>query len=134
MERRNTVQKDLVRNAVLTMKRHVTADEVYEYVKRDHPGIGKGTVYRNLGILSEEGSIRRVEVPNGPDRFDFTLRNHYHVRCVRCGEVFDVDMDEIPEIMKQIHDSHGMQFLSYDILFKAICPACQMQDTVENKV
>lgn len=134
MERRNTVQKDLVRRAVLTMKRHVTADEVYEYVKRDHPGIGKGTVYRNLGILSEEGSIRRVEVPNGPDRFDFTLRNHYHVRCVRCGEVFDVDMDEIPEIMKQIHNSHGMQFLSYDILFKAICPACQMQDTVENKV
>ena len=63
MERRNTVQKDLVRNAGLTMKRHVTAEEVYEYVRQEHPGIGKGTVYRNLGILSEEGSIRRVEVP-----------------------------------------------------------------------
>ena len=92
MERRNTMQKDLVRQAVLTMKRHVTAEEVYEYVKKEHPGIGKGTVYRNLGILSEEGSIRRVEVPNGPDRFDFTLRNHYHVRCVRCGEVFVPDL------------------------------------------
>lgn len=54
MERRNTVQKDLVRNAVLTMKRHVTAEEVYEYVRQEHHGIGKGTVYRNLGILSEE--------------------------------------------------------------------------------
>ena len=53
MERRNTVQKDLVRNAVLTMKRHVTAEEVYEYVRQEHHGIGKGTVYRNLGILSE---------------------------------------------------------------------------------
>ena len=101
MERRNTVQKDLVRNAVLTMKRHVTA---------------------------EEGSIRRVEVPNGPDRFDFTLRNHYHGRCVRCGEVFDVDIDEIPGLMERIRDPHGMKFLSYDIMFKAICPACQMQD------
>lgn len=128
MERRNTVQKDLVRNAVLTMKRHVTAEEVYEYVRQEHPGIGKGTVYRNLGILSEEGSIRRVEVPNGPDRFDFTLRNHYHGRCVHCGEVFDVDIDEIPGLMERICDPHGMKFLSYDIMFKVICPACQMQD------
>ena len=92
------------------------------------PGIGKGTVYRNLGILSEEGSIRRIEVPNGPDRFDFTLRNHYHGRCVRCGEVFDVDIDEMPGLIERIRDPHGMQFLSYDIMFKAICPACQMQE------
>ena len=28
--RRNTIQKDLVRNAVYEMKRHVTANEVYE--------------------------------------------------------------------------------------------------------
>ena len=106
----------------------MTAEEVYEYVRQEHPGIGKGTVYRNLGILSEEGSIRRIEVPNGPDRFDFTLRNHYHGRCVRCGEVFDVDIDEMPGLIERIRDPHGMQFLSYDIMFKAICPACQMQE------
>ena len=32
--RRNTIQKDLVRNAVYKMKRHVTATEVYEFIKR----------------------------------------------------------------------------------------------------
>ncbi len=32
--RRNTIQKDLVRNAVYEMKRHVTANEVYEFVKK----------------------------------------------------------------------------------------------------
>ena len=31
--RRNTIQKDLVRNAVYEMKRHVTANEVYDYIK-----------------------------------------------------------------------------------------------------
>lgn len=124
MERRNTIQKDLVRKAVLELKRHVTADEVYEFVKKDHPSIGKGTVYRNLGILTEEGAIRKVEVPDGPDRFDFTLKNHYHVRCVKCGEIFDVDMDEISDLKGRIHDTHGMEFLEYDIFFKGICPEC----------
>ena len=51
--RRNTIQKDLVRNAVYEMRRHVTANEVYEFIKAAYPTIGKGTVYRNLDILVE---------------------------------------------------------------------------------
>ena len=123
--RRNTIQKDLVRNAVYEMKRHVTANEVYEFIKESNPTIGKGTVNRNLDILVEEGALRKVEVSEGPNRFDFTLKNHYHVRCVKCGEVSDVDMDEIPDLMKKIHDTHGIEFLDYDISFKGICPKCR---------
>ena len=133
MERRNTIQKALILRAVCDLKRHLTADEVYEYVKRDHPSIGKGTVYRNLAILTEEGAIRKVEVPDGSDRFDFTLKNHYHVRCVKCGEVFDVDMDEIPDLQKKIHDTHGMEFLTYDIFFKGICPECRAQEKEDKR-
>lgn len=133
MERRNTIQKALILRAVCDLKRHLTADEVYEFVKRDHPSIGKGTVYRNLAILTEEGAIRKVEVPDGPDRFDFTLKNHYHVRCVKCGEVFDVDMDEIPDLQKKIHDTHGMEFLTYDIFFKGICPECRAQEKEDKR-
>ena len=123
--RRNTIQKDLVRNAVCEMKRHVTANEVYEFVKESCPTIGKGTVYRNLDILVEEGNLRKVEVSDGPNRFDLTLKNHYHVRCVNCGEISDVDMDEILGLLEKIHDTYGTDFLEYDILFKGICPKCQ---------
>ena len=133
MERRNTIQKALILRAVCELKRHLTADEVYEFVKRDHPSIGKGTVYRNLAILTEEGAIRKVEVPDGSDRFDFTLKNHYHVRCVKCGEVFDVDMDEIPDLQKKIHDTHGLEFLTYDIFFKGICPECRAQEKEDKR-
>lgn len=125
MERRNTIQKDLVLKTIFELKQHLTADEIYEYIRQEYPTIGKGTVYRNLGILTEEGSIRRVEVPNGPDRFDFTLTEHYHVGCIKCGKVFDADMDDIPDLTKKIRDTHGMQFLNYDIFFKGICPDCQ---------
>ena len=127
------IQKALILRAVCELKRHLTADEVYEFVKKDHPSIGKGTVYRNLAILTEEGAIRKVEVPDGSDRFDFTLKNHYHVRCVKCGEVFDVDMDEIPDLQKKIHDTHGMEFLTYDIFFKGICPECRAQEKEDKR-
>ena len=125
MQRRNTIQKELVLKAVQDLRSHVTAEEVYEFIRKNHPGIGKGTVYRNLGILAEEGAVRRVEVPNGADRFDFTLKKHYHVQCVKCGSIFDVDMDELTNLKEKIHDTLGMEFLDYDILFKGICPACK---------
>jgi len=128
MKRRNTVQKDIIHTAVVDMHRHVTAEEVYEHIKDEHPKIGKGTVYRNLSILAEEGSIRRVEIPNGPDRFDFTLKNHYHLRCVGCGSVTDVDMDEVCGLLEKIRDQHGCEILEYDILFKGICPKCQEEE------
>ena len=123
--RRNTFQKDLVRNTVYEMRRHVTANEIYEFVKGFCPTIGKGTVYRNLDILVEEGNLRKVKVSDEPNRFDLTLKNHYHVRCVNCGEISDVDMDEILGLLEKIHDTHGTDFLGYDILFKGICPKCQ---------
>ena len=47
--RRNTIQKDLVRNAVYKMKRHVTATEVYEFIKEAYPTIGKGGSWTNGG-------------------------------------------------------------------------------------
>ena len=37
-----------------------------------------------------------------------------------CGEVSDVDMDEIPDLLERIHNTHGIEFLDYDISFKGI--------------
>lgn len=125
MDRRNTIQKDLVFNAVTSLKNHPTADEVYAWIIREYPSVGKGTVYRNLNILSEEGKIRKIEIPDGSDCFDHTLTAHYHVKCIKCHRIFDVDMDVLPDLRNQIHDTHGFDFLDYDILFKGICQNCK---------
>lgn len=133
MERRNTIQRKLILNVVRSLCGHVSAEEVYDCIRREYPSVGKGTVYRNLNILAEEGEIRRVEIPDGPDRFDFTLKDHYHIRCVRCGQVSDVDMDIITDMDVRIKDKHGFKFLDYDILFKGICPECQRSDAMKNR-
>ena len=71
--RRNTIQKDLVRNTVYEMRRHVTANEVYEFIKEAYPTIGKGTVYRNLDILVEEGAQKLAELKEMLTAFSDTL-------------------------------------------------------------
>lgn len=125
MQRRNTIQCTLVLETVNKLECHATADEVYDVIVREHPNISKATVYRNLQRLCETGDICKREMPGGADRFDHLCGNHYHVRCVRCGRVFDVDMEYQANLERSIRDTHGFVFTEHDIVFKGICPDCQ---------
>lgn len=125
MIKRKTIQSSLVFDMVNKLQNHATADEIYNEIVKDYPTISRGTVYRNLQRLCEMGEIRKTEIPGGADRFDHLCYDHYHARCEKCGRVFDVDMDYIPDLEKSIRDGHGFTFTGYDIVFKCICPKCK---------
>ena len=125
MTTRNTIQRLLVYEAVNKLQCHATADEVYNSIVKEHPNISRATVYRNLNRLSEMGKIRKIEIPGGADRFERWCHPHYHIRCERCGRVFDVDMDYIPHLEANVRDTHGFELTGHDILFTGICPQCR---------
>ena len=124
MIQRNTIQCALVLEAVNRLRCHATADEVYAAIVKEHPSVSRATVYRNLNGLSERGEIRRIEIPDGPDRFDHQRHEHYHVKCAECGRVFDVDMDYLADLEEKIKDAHGFRFTGHNIIFTGICPEC----------
>lgn len=124
MNTRNTMQRLLILETVRELQCHATADEVYEKIVQKYPQISKGTVYRNLNLLSDMGEIRKLEMPNGAARFDHICQKHYHARCVKCGQIFDVEMDFIEDLDKYIKNTHGFKILGHDIIFKSICLAC----------
>ena len=125
MNRRNTIQKELVLRAVRELGCHATAEEIYNHIIGRHPSVSKGTVYRNLNILADAGEIRRIEIPGAADCYDHFCERHYHVKCVSCGRVFDAETGELPDLLGSIRDSRGFEFLDYDIIFKGICPDCK---------
>lgn len=125
MIRRKTIQRGLVLAAVNRLQNHATADEIYEEVAKEHPTVSRGTVYRNLKQLCDAGEIRKLEVPGGADRYDHLCHNHYHARCLKCGRVFDVEMDYIDNLAAAIRDAHGFEVSGHDIMFKGVCPDCR---------
>lgn len=125
MQTRNTIQCALVYETVKRLKCHASADEVYSAIAQEHPTISRATVYRNLNRLTETGQILKIKMPGGADRFDHQCFAHYHVQCVRCEKVFDVDMAYLGDLEKGIKDAHGFVFLGHDIIFRGICAACK---------
>lgn len=113
--------------AVRKLHCHPTADEIYAEVVREHPTVSRGTVYRNLNQLSESGEIGSIEIPGCASHYDHRPESHYHARCLQCGRVLDVDMDIIPNLVKDIRNTDGFEFSGYDLVFKGICAGCKVK-------
>ena len=133
MMKRKTIQRSLVLDAVNKLHNHATADEIYDAVIIEHPNISKATVYRNLNTLSEMGEIRKLEIPGGADRYDHCVHNHCHIKCEKCGRLFDVDMDYISGVESNIRDTRGFDFTGYDIIFRGVCPECKKHSVFQKE-
>lgn len=123
-QRRNTRQRQLVLEAVRAHDDHPTADEIYVGLRANDPRISRGTVYRNLRLLSDSGEIRTFKVPGG-DRFDWRVDDHAHVVCTGCGSVCDAPAPYMPELDEACAAQTGYRISSHHTLFEGLCPACQ---------
>lgn len=120
---RNTIQKQLVMQAVNELCNHPSAEEIYEQILKTAPHISKATVYRNLANLCESGEILKICVANSSDRFDFNNSPHFHMQCNECKRVFDVNFDELD--MSKVCCDAGFEITGYSLLFEGKCNCCK---------
>ncbi len=125
---RLTTQRQIILEELGKVKTHPTANEVYDMVRKRLPRIGLGTVYRNLELMSETGIILKLEVGGTQKRFDATVDPHYHIRCLSCGKVNDIDIPVMEEINKTAAEISQYQILGHHIEFSGICETCNSQE------
>lgn len=128
MIKRQTIQCSLILDVINRIGGHSTADEIYDLLKDDYPSLGRATVYRNLNKLAKDGKIRKVSIPGGADCFEKMCSRHYHVKCMECGEIQDVDMKYMDDLESMIGNPNGYEIVYHDIIFSGICPACRKKN------
>ena len=122
--RRFSRQRQMVLDVVKNRTKHPTADKVYEILKKDHPEISLGTVYRNLNLLSEMGEISRVETRSVKDHFDGNQHPHAHFVCRKCGGVVDLNLD-ISQLLQSAKGVEGsFQVEDCKVLVQGVCEDC----------
>lgn len=124
--KRNTLQKQIVFETFSQMHNHPSAGMVYEAVNAKYPGISKATVYRLLSEAADEGKILRLKLSDVSDRYDITIKKHYHIVCRECGAVADVTVDFDDEGLSC--EAEGMQGFcveSCHLEFSGLCSECR---------
>lgn len=117
-----TRQRKVILEELEKTRRHPTADELFQAVRRRLPRISLGTVYRNLELMSAQGLINKLNTFDGPARFDFNTHQHHHFFCLHCGGVTDLEV-ECDEL--KVKTPRGYQVQGCQIEFKGLCPDCR---------
>jgi Fe2+ or Zn2+ uptake regulation protein len=89
---------------------HLTAEEIHRRLRRRAPGV-----------------VRRLSLPEGPDRYDGAAR-HDHLLCCRCGALEDVVLEDLAPWLRE---RLGTAVLGYELQVKWLCPACRAEERDE---
>ena len=129
--RRHGIQVTAQRLAVLravTGHPHITAEGVADAVKADIGAISRQSVYDALGILADNGLIRRIQPSGSPARFEDRVGdNHHHVICRGCGRTADVNCAVGSAPCLTAADDCGFEIDEAEVIYWGRCPDCASQ-------
>jgi Fur family peroxide stress response transcriptional regulator len=121
---RRSRQRDRILELLKETGSHPTANWLYGKLRREFPDLSMGTVYRNLGVLEEQGLISRIGFGSAFDRFDANIRRHYHFICDRCASIIDLDLAVDDGLNLRVNRASGHTAGRHDIQFRGICENC----------
>lgn len=94
-----TPQRIAILEAIVLLNNHPTAENVIEYIRKNHPNIATATVYKVLDALVENRLIIRVKTEKDIMRYDAILESHHHIYCSDSDRIEDYVDKELNELL-----------------------------------
>ena len=118
-------KRQAIYELLMSTDTHPTADQIYNTLKPKYPDLSLGTVYRNLKVLEENGTVKSVAVVDGCERYDSRMTPHAHFICNKCGRVTDVCYSgEHSDITRNVMIDNACEVESYSLTFYGVCGKC----------
>ncbi len=111
--------------------KHLTAEEIYECVREDHPEIGLATVYRTILLLSELNLIDKLNLGDGYARYEISAKSceenshhHHHLICLDCGNIYAFQDDLLENLEEKIKETLGFEVKDHEVKLFGYCKNC----------
>ncbi len=109
--------------------KHLSSEEIYDYVKEIDTDIGIATVYRTLQLFEELNIVYKVNFDDGFNRYELNIdsedHQHHHLICLECGSIFEVKLDLLENLEKEIEVENGFKIVDHNVKFFGYCKDCQ---------
>lgn len=106
----------VIYNALLNLKDHPTAENIYKSIHKQNPSISLGTVYKTLETFCSIGLIAKVKSAEDKVRYDIRTDNHNHLYCTRTDRIIDLYDDELKKLIGRFFERNAVNnFKVHDI-------------------
>ena len=123
-----TEQREIVLDILLHAKEHLTAEEVYNEIKKKYlnSNIGIATVYRALSFLEEVDLITSINFGTDGKKYESNSKSHHdHLICTSCGKIIEFMDDEIEKRQDKIAKKNKFRIVSHSMQLYGTCESCQ---------
>ncbi len=122
-----TGQRKQILDVFLKTEKHLSAEDLYEIVRKRNPGIGHATVFRTLNILCEAGIANKVDLGDGKRRYEHRHdhRHHDHLVCVKCGSFIEAVDPKIEKLQEELCRKHGFLPQRHKMDIFGVCKKCR---------
>ena len=88
----------------LKQEGHLSADDLFDIIRREDQRISRATVYRTLQWMVDAGIARKVDFGEGRFRFEHSYRHprHFHLICKTCHRSFEFLSSDIEAFIEEI--------------------------------
>ena len=112
---------------------HMSAEDVYGFLRENESEIGLATVYRALDLLSKFGILVQVEFGDGCARYELNtadpnVHHHHHLICVKCKKVIEFEEDLLDDLEADIAEKSGFKILNHEVKFFGYCKDCRAEE------
>ena len=90
-----TPQRVAIYEAIVKLNNHPAAENVIDYIKKNHSNISIGTVYKVLDSLVENSLLKKVKTEKDIMRYDAVITNHHHLYCAETDRIEDYGDDKL---------------------------------------
>ncbi|OCQ96543.1 transcriptional repressor [Oscillatoriales cyanobacterium USR001] len=123
---RLTPQRETILNVFQNLPEgnHLSAEELYNFLKSQGENISLSTVYRTLHLMSNIGILRELELAEGHKHYELNLpRNHqhHHLICLQCHKTFEFNDESILKIGNKQVEKAGVELLDCQLTVRAVC-------------
>jgi Fur family peroxide stress response transcriptional regulator len=101
---------------------HLTAEDVYDHIKKEFPTMSLATVYSVLEVFVQKNLIKEIRIDFYKSRFESRVDRHHHFFCTRCFSIFDIDIPPCPALQRNIINGHVIETLQG--YFYGTCKNC----------
>lgn len=120
--RRNSKQRNTLFECFQEAQQPMRPDQLLVCCKKNNPGIGIATIYRNLRLLLAERKIVEVQLPNQPTRYSLARPVHqHHFYCRKCRGLFVIN--RCVAGLRQLLDQ-GFVLEDHHITLYGVCAHC----------
>ena len=120
-------KRDRVVQVFLRQEGHVSADDLFDQVRREAPGTGRATVYRTLQWLVGAGIARKVDFGEGRSRFEPSYRHprHFHLICTTCHSSSEFLSSDVESLLEEIAAARHFKTSQATVQISGTCEQCR---------